>query len=254
MTTGTHAPAPCGQCPFQRQLDELVRANESLLQLNQKLRFAQDQLMQSEKLASIGQLAAGVAHEINNPVGYVFSNFGTLQKYLADLFRMLAAYEAAERQLAGTPVAASLAALRREIELDYLKEDVPQLMAESCEGIVRVRKIVQDLKDFSHVDAHQEWDWFDLHRGLDSTLNIVSNEIKYRADVLKDYGALPEVQCLSSELNQVFMNLLVNAAHAVQAAHAARQTRGTIQLRTGTTGSGVEQVVWVEVADHGCGN
>ena len=257
MNAGAPAPAPatapCGQCPFQRQLDELVRANESLLQLNQKLRLAQDQLMQSEKLASIGQLAAGVAHEINNPVGYVFSNFGTLQKYLADLFRMLAAYEAAEGQLAGTPVAAALAALRREIELDYLKEDVPQLMAESCEGIVRVRKIVQDLKDFSHVDARQEWDWTDLHRGLDSTLNIVSNEIKYRADVLKAYGTLPEVQCLSSELNQVFMNLLVNAAHAVQAAHAARQTRGTIQLRTGTTGSGAEQVVWVEVEDDGCG-
>jgi signal transduction histidine kinase len=233
----------CSQCPFAEQVGSLVRTNDELTGLNRKLRFAQDQLIQSEKLASIGQLAAGVAHEINNPVGYVFSNFGTLGKYLNDLFRMLAAYEQAEAHLAGTPAAAQLAALRREIELDYLKDDVPTLMAESREGIERVRKIVQDLKDFSHVDAHQEWEWADLHKGIDSTLNIVNNEIKYKADVVKQYGTLPEVQCLPSELNQVFMNLLVNAAHAVN------KERGTITLRTGAQ----DDEVWVEVEDDGCG-
>jgi signal transduction histidine kinase len=225
------------------QVQELIRHNEALTELNAKLQLAQDQLMQSEKLASIGQLAAGVAHEINNPVGYVFSNFGTLERYLADLFRVLAAYEAAEPLLAGTPAAAALSALRSEVELDYLKEDVPTLMAESREGISRVRKIVQDLKDFSHVDNKQEWEWADLHRGIDSTLNIVNNEIKYKADVVKDYGQLPEVMCLPSELNQVFMNLLVNAAHAVQ------KERGTIRIRTGAGGG----EVWVEVEDDGCG-
>ena len=239
ITTGS-----CDVCPLRAQV-------ETLIGVNQQLQLAQDQLVQSEKLASIGQLAAGVAHEINNPVGYVFSNFGSLQKYLGDLFRMLAAYEAAEPLLAGTPVAAELAAMRREIELDYLKEDVPQLMAESCEGISRVRKIVQDLKDFSHVDARQEWEWTDLHRGIDSTLNIVNNEIKYKADVVKDYGVLPQVQCLASELNQVFMNLLVNAAHAID------KGRGRIHVRTGTGmangGSGEPATVWVEIEDDGCG-
>ena len=239
-TTGT-----CSHCPHQQQLDDLVRANQSLTELNHQLQRAQDQLVQSEKLASIGQLAAGVAHEINNPVGYVFSNFGTLGKYLDDLFRMLAAYEAAEPLLAGTPAAAAVAALRQDIELDYLKQDVPQLMNESREGITRVRKIVQDLKDFSHVDARQEWEWTDLHRGLDSTLNIVNNEVKYKADVVKDYGALPEVQCLASELNQVFMNLLVNAAHAIG------PQRGCIHLRTGMDTLAVEPTVWVEVEDNG---
>ena len=237
---------PCTPCRFQAQLDELRRSNGSLTELNSQLQRAQDQLVQSEKLASIGQLAAGVAHEINNPVGYVFSNFGTLEKYLGELFRMLAAYEAAEPLLAGTPAAAKLAALREEIELDYLKEDVPQLMSESREGISRVRKIVQDLKDFSHVDARREWEWTDLHRGIDSTLNIVNNEIKYKADVVKSYGQLPQVQCLSSELNQVFMNLLVNAAHAMP---GGEKGRGTIHVRTGAEGGDV----WVEIEDNGCG-
>ena len=233
----------CDACPNIDRLAELTRANDELTQLNQTLLRTQEQLVQSEKLASIGQLAAGVAHEINNPVGYLFSNFSSLERYLGDLFRMLEAYESAEQELAGSPAAARLAALRTEIELDYLKEDVPTLMAESREGIVRVRKIVQDLKDFSHVDTRQEWGWADLHKGLDSTLNIVNNEIKYKADVVKEYGSLPEVQCLASELNQVFMNLLVNAAHAID------KPRGTIRIRTGSA----DGEAWVEVEDDGCG-
>jgi len=235
--------AACATCPNAAQVQALVRSNDELTRLNAKLKHAQDQLMQSEKLASIGQLAAGVAHEINNPVGYVFSNFGTLEKYLADLFRVLAAYEQAEGELAGSPAGVKLAALRAEIELDYLKEDVPALMNESREGIKRVRKIVQDLKDFSHVDAKQDWEWTNLHQGIDSTLNIVNNEIKYKAEVIKLYGELPDVQCLPSEINQVFMNLLVNAAHAVD------KTRGTITIRTGTLG----EHAWVEIEDDGCG-
>jgi two-component system NtrC family sensor kinase len=230
-------------CPYAGQIGALVRTNDELTSLNRKLQVAQEQLLQSEKLASIGQLAAGVAHEINNPVGYVFSNFGTLERYLEDLFRMLGAYERAEAQLAGTQTGAELAALRQQIDLEYLKEDVPTLMSESKEGITRVRKIVQDLKDFSHVDTRQEWEWVDLHKGIDSTLNIVNNEIKYKAEVVKAYGTLPEVQCLPSELNQVFMNLLVNAAHAVD------KERGTITIRTGCEGG----EAWVEVQDDGCG-
>jgi two-component system NtrC family sensor kinase len=247
MTDMTLAAQPadhrCAECAHQAQLAELMRANVELTDLNKALRRTQEQLIQSEKLASIGQLAAGVAHEINNPVGYVFSNFSSLERYLADLFRMLAAYEAVEGELAGSPAAARLAALRREIELDYLKEDVPALMTESREGIARVRKIVQDLKDFSRVDARQEWGWADLHKGLDSTLNIVNNEIKYKADVVRSYGVLPDVQCLASELNQVFMNLLINAAQAID------KPRGTIHVCTGHEGDRV----WVEVQDDGVG-
>ncbi|HSV69376.1 MAG TPA: ATP-binding protein [Methylibium sp.] len=225
------------------QVQELLRANAGLLQLNAQLREAQDKLMQSEKLASIGQLAAGVAHEINNPIGYIFSNFGTLEKYIANLFEMLAAYEEAEPALAATPAGAKLKALREGVELEFLKEDIPMLMSESKEGITRVRAIVQNLKDFSRVDTAQEWVLADLHHGIDSTLSIVNNEVKYKAEVVRQYGDIPEIECLPSELNQVFMNLLVNAAHAITA------ERGTITVRTG----GDDTTVWVEVTDNGAG-
>ncbi|MGM9481399.1 ATP-binding protein [Roseateles sp. NT4] len=225
------------------ELLSLQRANQELRALNDSLRSAHDQLLQAERLASIGQLAAGVAHEINNPIGYVFSNFGTLQAYLERLFEMLEAYEQAEVALAGSAVAEQLAALRERVELDYLKQDIPMLMGESKEGLSRVRQIVQDLKDFSRVDTHQEWVWASLHQGIDSTLNIVANEIKYRADVKREYGDLPDIQCLPSELNQVFLNLLVNAAHAIG------PERGLIVVRSGDAGD----KVWVEVEDDGCG-
>lgn len=222
---------------------ELIKANRDLKELNSKLSDAQSKLIQSEKLASIGQLAAGVAHEINNPIGFIFSNFGTLEQYLEDLFQMLDAYEQAEASMSDGAALARIRSLKADLDIDYLKEDIPNLMRESRDGIQRVRKIVQDLKDFSRVDARQEWESVDLHAGIDSTLNIVNNEIKYKADVVKHYGALPEVQCLPSELNQVFMNLLVNAAHAITA------ERGTITISTGVEGRNV----WVEVADTGAG-
>ncbi|MBO0940266.1 ATP-binding protein [Acidovorax temperans] len=222
---------------------ELIKANRDLKELNSKLSDAQSKLIQSEKLASIGQLAAGVAHEINNPIGFIFSNFGTLEQYLEDLFQMLDAYEQAEASMSDGAALARIRSLKADLDIDYLKEDIPNLMSESRDGIQRVRKIVQDLKDFSRVDARQEWESVDLHAGIDSTLNIVNNEIKYKADVVKHYGALPEVQCLPSELNQVFMNLLVNAAHAITA------ERGTITISTGVEGRNV----WVEVADTGAG-
>ncbi len=227
----------------ESELDSLQRANQELRALNENLRGAQDQLLQSERLASIGQLAAGVAHEINNPIGYVFSNFGTLEAYLERLFEMLEAYEDAEAALAGSSVATKLATLRARVELDFLKEDIPMLMSESKEGLSRVRKIVQDLKEFSRVDTHQEWVWASLHQGIDSTLNIVANEIKYRADVRREYGELPDIECLPSELNQVFLNLLVNAAQAIG------PERGLIVVRSGDAGD----EVWVEVEDDGSG-
>ena len=221
----------------------LLSRNTELNELNAKLSMAQEHLVQSEKLASIGQLAAGVAHEINNPIGYIFSNFGTLEKYLTDLFQMLAAYEKVEPLHSNAQTVLALATLRNSIELDFLKEDIPTLMRESKEGIIRVRKIVQDLKDFSHVDTHLDWQLANLNQGIDSTLNVINNEVKYKADLVKDYGDLPDIQCMPSQINQVVMNLVVNAAQAMGA------QRGQITVRTGVAAD----KVWFEVVDTGSG-
>ncbi|MCB1966526.1 MAG: PAS domain S-box protein, partial [Candidatus Accumulibacter sp.] len=158
---------------------------ERLTELNHKLEEAQNQLLQSEKMASIGQLAAGVAHEINNPVGFVNSNLGSLRNAVRDLLRVLDAYALADPILADHPaVMGAISVARDAADLDYLRSDVGALIDESLEGLQRVRRIVQDLKDFSRVDT-AEWHFADLEAGLDSTLNIVWNEIKYKAEVHK---------------------------------------------------------------------
>lgn len=211
--------------------------------LNKRLEEANNQLMQSEKMASIGQLAAGVAHELNNPIGFVHSNLGTLDGYVHDLMAINAAYEAM-LCIPGEPDPHEdeIRRLKEQHDFAFLKNDIFNLLDESKDGLGRVRKIVQDLKNFSRV-GEQEWQEADLHQGIDSTLNIVWNELKYKAKVVKEYGDIPHVFCLISQLNQVFMNLLVNAGHAIE-------TQGTITIRTRRQG---EDSVCVEISDTGKG-
>lgn len=225
---------------------ELLNSNSLLTELNKKLSHAQEQLVQSEKMASIGQLAAGIAHEINNPIGYVFSNISALDGYMAIVFNILSVYREAQHFITAPEVVERLNRLRMENDISYVIADCGDLMRETKEGISRVRQIVQDLKDFSHADTNLDFHSADLHRGIDSTLNIISNEIKYKADVVKEYGDIPSVECMGSQINQVIMNLVVNAAHAMGAA------RGVITLRTGMDEAGGDEV-WIEVADTGCG-
>jgi signal transduction histidine kinase len=224
---------------YHRQLSsaisELEQEKAAQRRLIDQLEEAQNQLLQSEKLASIGQLAAGVAHEINNPVGFVNSNFGALERYVDSLFSLIDAYGSAEH-------AAEAPAIRQRIDYEFLKEDVAALFKESRDGLERVKRIVQDLRDFSRVDSSLEWQQANLHTCLDTTLSVATNEIKHKADVVKDYGDIPEVQCLPSQLNQVFLNLMVNAAQAI-AQH------GTLTLATGAE----EDWVWVAISDTGGG-
>ncbi|MDO9031414.1 MULTISPECIES: PAS domain S-box protein [Hydrogenophaga] len=209
--------------------------------MNHQLEEAQNQLLQQDKMASIGQLAAGVAHEINNPIGFVSSNLNTLRQYVNSLFSLGEACDAALAAPADASLASALAQKREEVEIDFLREDLPLLLDECADGLGRVKKIVQDLKDFSRVD-HSDWQEADLNVGLESTLNVVRHEVKYKAEVIKRLAPLPPVMCLAAQLNQVFMNLIVNAAHAIV-------DQGTITLL-----SGVEQDwVWVQVEDTGSG-
>ena len=226
----------------KRSEAELLQRFEEVQALNAKLQDVQHQLLQSEKMASIGQLAAGVAHEINNPIGYVFSNLGSLEYYLNALFGVVDSYERAESAITDPALLNAVMQAKQTADLGFLKQDVPSLMVECKEGVTRVKKIVQDLKDFSRIDAVDEWHWSNLQQGIDTTLNIVWNELKYKVEVKKDYADIPEVECRISQLNQVFMNLLVNAGHAIE-------TKGVITIRTGHT----EDRVWVEVEDSGKG-
>ncbi len=208
-------------------------------QLIGKLREAHEQLLQAEKMASVGQLAAGIAHEINNPIGFVNSNMGSLQGYVGTLVDLIDAYDGA---IAGHPeLVARMAPVRVAADLDFVRGDVASLVSESIDGLRRVKEIVQALREFSHV-GETEWQFADLHRGLDSTLNIVANELKYKVTVVKEYGKLPLVECRASQLNQVFMNLIVNAGQAIA-------ERGILYIRTGVQ----ENWVWVEFADTGAG-
>jgi PAS domain S-box-containing protein len=231
---------------YERTAD-LRKANETLEVekkrqevLIKRLEDAHNQLVQAEKMASLGQLAAGVAHEINNPVGFVNSNLGTLQQYSDDMLRLLAAYERWEKTLA-KDAQEEMARLKTEIDVDFLREDIGNLLSESLDGMQRVRRIVQDLKDFSHVDEVGR-QWANLESGLDSTLRVIWNELKYKAEIIKEYGAISDIECLPSQLNQVFMNLLVNAAQSIE-------NSGRITIRTGEEG----ERVWVEIEDTGHG-
>ncbi|SBT09058.1 putative Multi-sensor signal transduction histidine kinase [Candidatus Accumulibacter aalborgensis] len=223
-------------------LEQLTRSNSTLIALNEKLEQTQGQLLQSEKMAAIGQLAAGVAHEINNPVGFVYSNLGSLKEYLTGLLRLVDAYHRAAKSCSpGDPVLQEADRLARDFDLDFVRHDAIALLAETKDGLERVKCIVRDMREFSHSDG-AEWQTVDLHKCLDSTLNMVWNELKYRVTLVKDYGDLPDIHCLPSQLSQVFMNLLINAAHAIG-------ERGTIALRTGREAD----TVWVEVEDSGVG-
>jgi signal transduction histidine kinase len=228
----------------QRNLHEREEAlRRNLVELeaaHAKLKEMSSQILQSEKLASIGQLAAGVAHEINNPIGFVNSNLGTLKIYVEKMLIALSAYEKSEEEMSGE-TRESLIALKKKINLDYIREDIASLLAESMDGMQRVKRIVQDLKDFSHVDE-TGMQLANLEQGLDSTLNVVWNELKYKAEVVKEYAGIPDVLCIPAQLNQVFMNLLINAGQAIE-------ENGKITIRTGQDGD----TVWVEVEDTGKG-
>ncbi|WP_347987059.1 ATP-binding protein [Methylomonas sp. AM2-LC] len=222
--------------------DLLKQRNQELQSALDKIQEVQRQLIQSEKLSSIGQLAAGVAHEINNPIGYINSNLSSLKKYVEELLVLISKYEALESDCSNAEKVGHIQQYKTKIDLEFTKVDVLDLLSESQEGASRVKKIVQDLKDFSHAGGGDVWQWSDLHSCLDSTLNISNNEIKYKAQVIKDYGVIPQIWCLPQQLNQVFMNLLVNAAHAIE-------KNGTIKLSTKAEGGNI----LIEISDNGKG-
>ena len=224
---------------LQKSYNDMESAKQSELDMSQRL-------TQSEKLAALGQLAAGVAHEINNPIGYVNSNLGALRQYFGIFEKIITSYEAyvSSRNAGEFNITDNPEALKKKLNFEFIRQDIGATLSESQEGIVRVKNIVDDLKNFSRNDSNTQWLPFDLHKAIQSTLNIVNFEVKYRADVVLEFGEIPEVECVPSQLNQVFLNLIMNAAQA-----QSPETRGKIVISTGT----VEDNVWVEVSDNGVG-
>jgi len=209
---------------LKKAAEELTRKNLRLNETLAALKRSQAKVLHQEKMASIGQLAAGVAHEINNPIGFINSNLSTLGKYLSRLSGFLAVQ--AECIAAGAP-AEQVESVRQQqarLKIDYIVKDLEDLVRESLEGAERVRSIVADLKSFSRVDE-SEYKQADLNECLRSTINIVWNEIKYKATLKKELGEIPRTRCYPQQMNQVFMNLLVNAAHAID-------HQGIITVRT----------------------
>jgi signal transduction histidine kinase len=226
----------------REKLEELARER------SEKLLEAQRQVLQGEKLASVGRLAAGVAHEINTPIQYVGDNLHAISDFLVDLEAVVTKYREIVGLIKQTDAAQELVqkaeTAEQEHDLDFVLADAPKAVSQALDGVQRVAKIVRAMKDFSHVKSAAS-SGVDLNRCLESTLTVARNEYKYHADLKTDFGELPLVECYPSELNQVFLNLLINAAHAIE----DTGQRGLITVSTRGDGQWVE----VTIADTGKG-
>jgi PAS domain S-box-containing protein len=232
---------------LQELLSELELKNRELEAAYADLKTSHRQILQQEKMASIGVLAAGVAHEINNPMGFIISNLNSLQKYTERLHQYVSiqsdAIEALSQHGNGATEStlARTAESRRSLKIDYILDDSESLVKESLEGADRVKRIVQDLKSFSRVDG-TEIAPTDINKVLESTINIVWNELKHKATLKKEYGDVPPVPGNHGQLSQVFMNIFVNAVQAIP-------DHGEIAVRTWADGSRIH----VAISDTGCG-
>jgi signal transduction histidine kinase len=194
---------------------ELTKALEELQKSQLKLQQSQLKLVQSEKMSALGQLVAGVAHEINNPVGFIAGNIQHAQNYMQDLLNLIELYQH-KFPNPGSEIEAKI----EKIDLEYLREDLPKLLASMEEGATRIRSISTSLRTFSRADLDCKVP-FNIHEGIDSTLLILKHRLKANQNrpeiqVIKDYGQLPEIECFPGQLNQVFMNLLANAIDSLE--------------------------------------
>jgi len=221
----------------------LQRKNEELSTLLAELQRTQQQLLQSEKMASLGQLAAGVAHEINNPIGFVTANIGALARYLEELLALVRVYDEADSLLAtDDELFRRIAQARRKADVEFLAEDAPTLFRETREGLDRVRQIVADLRTITQM-GEASLAYADLNAGIASTLSIVAGQTGGGVCVETAFAPLPLVECVWPEINQVVLGILTNAMQAMDSAGRLR-----VETRVGE-----KDTVEIVISDTGCG-
>ncbi|WP_008310491.1 response regulator [Leptolyngbya sp. PCC 6406] len=228
-----------------RELQDTIAQLRDTLQT---LKNTQMQMIQAEKMAGLGQLVAGIAHEINNPVNFIHGNLAPAKEYLDRLVELITLYQRHYPQ-----PSPEIIAWAEENDLEFVAEDLPRLLRSMQVGAERIRAIVVALRNFSRMDEAEQ-KAVDIHDGIDSTLMILQNRIKGRGDrpkveIVKDYGLLPPVECCPGPLNQVFMNLLSNAIDAVEEAYPSLQTQPRITIRTMTSAD----TVHITITDNGRG-
>lgn len=218
---------------------ELWKMNLELAEVNLKLQQAQDLIIQQEKLASIGQLAAGIAHEINNPLGFLVSNQQTLHGYFSTIHAVYDSFQTMNKE--------EFCKLIKEKELDYIIAESSQIFKESSEGFTRIREIVANLKNFAHMDQKRSYELYDVKNGIESAITMAWNEIKYVADIQRDYHDIPKIYAVGGEINQVILNMLINASQAI--AGQNRKEKGLIRITTEVNG----QYLVILIEDDGPG-
>ncbi len=231
----------------QKAKETLEISKEKLEKALRELQGAQVQLVQNEKMAALGQLVAGVAHEINNPVSFIYSNLSSASEYIEDLFSLIEIY----RQEYPQPTAMVRETID-EIELDFLVEDLPDILESMHRGADRIKAIVSSLKNFSRLDE-TELKTVDIHSGIDSTLAILQHRLE-KIELIKNYGDLPPVNCYARQLNQVFLHLLNNAIDALSGVYQSIPEKmsedfaPTIRITTEKAG---ENTVSIRIANNG---
>lgn len=228
--------------------EKIAQQNRQLESKIDELNQTRAQLIQSEKLASIGQLAAGIAHEINNPLGFIHSNLDVLSGYIDNIGKVMQANQALTRLLANAEQNKAvnqsldkLSELHQQLDMDYIISDMPELISEALNGTARVKEIVADLKDYSHM-RQQAMEFEDINQLIEQAIKISTNETKYRVNIIKSFEQLPQVECWRGKITQVILNLLLNANQAIN-------KDGQIAITT----KAQDQNVLISIKDNGCG-